>query len=220
MKIKSLIATLILTVGFTSNSVFADTVKFTNGFGTTNGGEFIADSATNVWNGTFITFCLELNEGMSFNTPYDYVIGTAAVNGGLSGGNPDPLSQGSAYLYSSLRQNTLASGNGFGSYYDIGTRTANSDLFQQAIWTLEGEGAFATTTNNWYYAQAIANGGAADATNLMGVRVMNIARWETVNEQMTYVQKQSVLYYVPDSGMTIALLGLGLLSLLAFRRKL
>jgi hypothetical protein len=220
MKLKALLATLALSASIAAGTAFADTVKFSDGYGTTNGGEFLADSVGEVWAGTFVTFCLERNETVAFNTPYEYYISTSADAGGLSGGNPDPLSQGAAYLYSLLRTNNLADNTGgLGtSYFNLATRHANADAFQKAIWALEGEISAPAPLANYYYDLALANGGIADAWDLMGARVMNIFKTDTRTGEITKYQSQ--LYYVPDAGMTAVLLGLGFLSLAFLRRKL
>ena len=70
---------------------------------------------------------------------------------------------------------------------------------------------------NYYVGLAASHFGSlalakADITSSSTVKVLNI--WGKNGEDI-----QSQLIYVPDSGMTAALLGLGLISLAAFRRR-
>ena len=84
----------------------------------------------------FQTFCLEANEKISQGHAYDYTVDTdGAVNGGYSGGNPDPLSDETAYLYHQFLAGELTDYN-----YTLGQqRRASATALQLAIWELEGE---------------------------------------------------------------------------------
>ena len=59
----------------------------------------------------FETFCVEYNEHFTPGSTYYYGISQGAVNGGISGGNPDPISKGTAWLYLNFAQGTLAGYN-------------------------------------------------------------------------------------------------------------
>ena len=84
----------------------------------------------------FQTFCIEKNEYVSPGSAYNAEINEyGAVNGGKDGGNPDQISQGSAYLY-----NNFVLGSLTGYNYTAGTgRAATAGQLQQAIWYLENE---------------------------------------------------------------------------------
>ena len=47
----------------------------------------------------FETFCVEYNEHFTPGSTLYYGISQGAMNGGISGGNPDPISRGTAWLY-------------------------------------------------------------------------------------------------------------------------
>ncbi|MFA5238843.1 MAG: hypothetical protein WC476_03935 [Phycisphaerae bacterium] len=88
--------------------------------------EFTASGITGVANGPFISFCIEADEHVNIGATYDAILATAANNGGIGGGNPDPLSGATAWLYN--------------NYLDLGS--SNNTLakdYQMAIWYLEEE---------------------------------------------------------------------------------
>lgn len=122
-----------------------------NSYGGTAGGEYIFEVDSPVLAGTSLTagsrwetFCLEKDENLGRPLPrqFNAVLNTAAVNGGISGGNPDPLSRLTAYLYSSFVDQTLASaGYTFdtSNYAAMVARGASADALQNVIWYIEGE---------------------------------------------------------------------------------
>jgi hypothetical protein len=87
---------------------------------------------------SFLSFCLERNEYITLGATNYTTISTAASNGGISGGSPDPLSPVTAKLYSEYR----AAGS-FGNLAGLGNNlldTANeARSMQRAIWHSEGE---------------------------------------------------------------------------------
>lgn len=87
------------------------------------------------YNGGFSTFCLEYNEIIGYGGTYNVAVSSGAVDGGVRGGNPDPISKGTSYLYEQFGKGTLAGYN----YADATARQASSLMLQQAIWYLEGE---------------------------------------------------------------------------------
>jgi hypothetical protein len=185
-------------------SAFAlPTVRFSDGPGNTGGGEFNAVTSAN---GSFITFCLEYNEHISFGTTYYYNVSGSARFGGNN--TLDPLSRGAAWLYLHLLAGDLAG-------YDHSTAQAN--LFQRAIWFLEGESA---GQNNSYVTAAInANGGTlalaqADNNGFYGVGVMNL--W--ANPDGTGAS-QDQLIRIPDGGSIVAIFGLVMTGLGLFHRR-
>jgi hypothetical protein len=113
-----------------------------------NGGEFratgsvISDanptlagySALTSGSGYFQTFCIEYNEEFTPGVSYDVTISDRA----MYGSQPplgDPISIGTAYLYSQFAAGTLA---GYDYTYGSSRVTTAGDL-QKAIWWLEGE---------------------------------------------------------------------------------
>jgi hypothetical protein len=162
--------------------------------------------------GGFQTFCMERNEFLS-GQPFDGWLNTAAVNGGLGGGSPDPISIGTAWLYKQFAEGTLA-----GYVYTTGSgRAASARALQEAIWMLEDE--MAVDFSNPYISLVITKfgwpGAKADYTSVNPnyiVRVINL-------ESADGTKRQDMLVYLPDGGMTLILMGGGLLGLALIRRK-
>ena len=173
----------------------AGTVTFAWGAAhSASGGEFIA---TTSGDGTFKTFCIEHNENIGLGTTYNYSVSGGAIQGGVSGGNPDPISLGTAYLYSQFRAGTL-------SGYSSASSTDQSNL-QDAFWMLEGELTY--NGSNVYIAAAKAALSKTDAQivadggGIYGVMAMNVT---TTSGGIA----QDQLILVPDGGMTLAMLGM------------
>jgi hypothetical protein len=200
-----------------------------NGYHTGSGGEFTlfnlngisnagyAASTKNIANQESLeTFCLELNEYAA--SPSYFVVGSAATKGGET--VSDPISQGTAYLYSQFAQGTLTG-------YFSGSRSANAGLLQQAIWALEGETAAPVSGANAYYDLAMFNGGTTTAAQgYLGVYVLNnfttAAARDAFKLSGTWTEgakAQDFLYFVPDGGATVALLGASLVVVGALRRR-
>jgi len=160
----------------------------------------------------FQTFCLESNESMVFGKTIDFTSGTSATDGGLSGGNPDPLDARTAYLYTQFWDGNLTD-------YDYTTgsgRTDSATSLQLAIWNLEGELSSSLQTiydansqaQTWV---ALANSAVDDGdwSGIGDVRILNLTDGDT--------KVQSVLTR-EDTGVTpiplppASLLGLGLMG--------
>lgn len=206
MKIKSLLISLALGAGLTASSLFANSVVLTStgfngGPGSDLAGEFLATTSDN---GSFITFCLEEFVHVDLDKAYSYTLGGPIV---LDQG--DTISEGTAWLYESFIKGTLV-----GYAPDDATHNTNAGVLQKAFWTLEDEFDWSP---NAYVDLAVAHFGslAAAKADYTGstVEVMNL--WGPEREDV-----QSVLHLVPDSGVSVALLGLGMLSLAFVRRKL
>jgi hypothetical protein len=161
-------------------AAFDGTVTMYGGpFQNGEGGEFTAVSPTL---GTFQTFCLEIHELIGFEQPYNFIINRGAVAGGGGAtatdphtGKPlDPLSIGTAWLYSQFRAGTLP------NYFDPdnAVRLANAGLLQHAFWELEGELPF--DSSNKYIHEAenalVLNdtGIVGDANGAYGVVALNM----------------------------------------------
>jgi hypothetical protein len=162
--------------------------------------------------GGFQTFCLERNEFLS-GQPFDGWLNTAAVAGGLAGGSPDPISIGTAWLYKQFAEGTLA-----GYDYTPGPdREASARALQEAIWMLEDE---LPVGPNPYISLVISTFGSlasakADYTSVgpnYTVRAINLYSADGT-------KRQDMLVYLPDGGMTLILMGGGLLGLALIRRK-
>jgi hypothetical protein len=135
------------TIKLTTNS-YSQTSGLANG-----GGEFTAtpsadlsylltkyDSKAKIGSG-FETFCLEHNESFTPGNTYDAAISDHAMNGGVSpAGTGDPISLGTAYLYSQFAQGALT-----GYDYTLATRKdpygrkIDAGELQLAFWWLEQE---------------------------------------------------------------------------------
>ena len=85
----------------------------------------------------FITFCIEYNEHFSYGGTYNFELSDSARNGGVAGGNPDPVSDATKWLYYEVVSGGYASmysaATGLGLSNDVGAN------FQNAIWYLEDE---------------------------------------------------------------------------------
>lgn len=156
---------------------------------------------------SFFTFCVERNEYFQPGGTYDVNINTAAVQGGVGGGSPDPLDQRTAYLYWNYRLKTLTG-------FDYSNQQADSQRLQDAIWMLEDE--MTVDSNNKFYKlanDAINNG---DWTVGIGnVRILNM--WNGPGGDNDG-HNQDFLTIVPTPAAS--LLGIaGLLAATAFRRR-
>jgi hypothetical protein len=217
---KSPLAALLLAGTLVVPTLEANQMKFTNpawrdqSYG---GGEFGVDL---LGDGTieFYTFSLERNEGLSFGTIYDYTIGTGAVGGGLSGGNPDTISQGTAFLFTLFSDGTLP---GYSYATDNPAARASSGLLlQNAIWGLEHE--MAANLANPFIALAVAHfGGSVGATisDYSGAEVRVLNPPSGVTSVLTRQPDESDVN-VPDAGGTGVLLAGSLMLIGIARRRL
>ncbi|HET9361134.1 MAG TPA: hypothetical protein VFO58_15395 [Vicinamibacterales bacterium] len=180
--------------------VAGDTVVLTDGPGTTGGGEFnlfVNGSTT-----SFVTFCLQRTEFISYNTPFR--VGSVTNYADDAAGN-DPIESQTAWLYTQLRLNPNSIG------YQHNQTEANA--FQTAIWYFENE---ITLTNaqklaNKYIVganQAVANG----YSGIGNVRVVNLF-------YMNGKAAQDQLILQVAEPATLTMFASGLLAFGAFRRR-
>ncbi len=180
----------------------------------------------------FETFCLERAQDVGpFPGVYDAVVNPIYVVPGAPGtalsplvaGQGDPISIGTAFLYSQFAAGTLANYN----YTPGAGRQASAYLLQLAFWVLEGDydiNSIVPGSNpfiNAVVGQFVSLAGAAqDANQAYSVGVLNLT--QTVVDQAggrTIVQKQDMLVMLPDGGASLLLLGMGLMGLVGFRRN-
>ena len=173
--------------------------------------------------GTFEGFCLEPGEYFTSGGTYDYTIGNIVYGGGANshGGGPgDPLSVGTAWLYSQFALGTLANFD-----YSLAGRKSDNLELQFAFWNLEDEG-YSLSAN--YQSLLIGQFGSIAAAQqnaeagAYGVWALNLTSTDSKGK---VTQHQSQLFYqtpptVPDNGATLALIGAAFLSLGLVRRKL
>lgn len=169
----------------------------------------------------FQTFCLELNESVSMNVNYHAYLGGAAIQGGVGGGSPDPISIGTAWLYKEF-----ATGKLTGYDYTPGPgREVSARALQEAIWYLEdeltsiGPNPFITLVVNQFGSVAAAKANYAQSGANFNVRVVNPFGIRPTGATNFDAPRQSYLVYLPDGGMTLVLLGTGLLGLAIVRRR-
>jgi len=127
-----------------ATSAHAGQVKVYDGIGSTNGGEFNME-VIEAFHGysvgdVFPTYCVERNETIKVGGVYDVVVAGGAVNGGVGGGNPDPVDPMTAYLYQQYRRGQLR--DDAGNLWGSGSSTQDvkdADDLQKAIWYIEQE---------------------------------------------------------------------------------
>jgi hypothetical protein len=221
LRIIKLLVFVLIAATMATASASAGTVLLT--WPATHGadGEFLLTPSGTGGLGTtpFLSFCIETNEYInpySPGTSYWYSLGPSAIQGGTGGPHPDPISIGTAWLYNRFSLGLL------------GTLTVDqqNDL-QGAFWFLEQETAptvsgvnFHSSATNYYVSLAqtalgISTDLKGDANGAYGVVVVNL--WK--DAAMT-LPAQSMLGRVPDGGLTIMLLGIGIGGLSLLSRKL
>jgi len=175
--------------------------------------------------GNFITFCLERNEDAGEGVTYNVSLSTAAKNGGQGGGNPDPLDERTAFLYTKFSEGTLDdSFNAWTTSQFTFTylEAFSGESLQDAIWVIEDEKPFFRDDKNpaevafrneliAFADQAVAFGGEWFGMGIGNVRVMNLTKLDGTNAQ-------DMLTIVPLP-MPVALGLVGLVGVAAASRR-
>lgn len=242
----SFVAAAVVAVAGLSMPAVAGTAYLTDGVGNFNGtvgigGAFTVHSLTGN-NGlsdgigganTFQTFCIERNETLrpfGNGNVYNTQIATSAVNGGIGGGNPDPLSERTAYLYSRFRIGASIGGylvNGAATYTGLTAKDVTSAL-QLAIWRSEDEtdssySGLSLSTAMTNAADAMYNAAntwaSGNAGNFLGVSVLRLYFRDANGNNAGNTQDQ--LSFVPLPPAAYAGLGslVGVLGFGAIRRR-
>ena len=166
---------------------------------------------------SFQTFCLEVGETISFGGIYNANLNSEAVNGGTDAGpHPDPVSEGTGYLYSEFAKGTLT-GYNFGG--TAAQRQASAASLQNAIWWLEDapwgvvDAAYQTILFNKFGANWAVD---AKLGTSLTYHVYAVNMW-TLNGGLA---QDGLFYDVPEGGATLMLLGGVLMGLGALRRKI
>jgi hypothetical protein len=159
--------------------------------------------------GNFQTFCLETSEYFSPGSTYNVAISDSIkYDGGQFLPNGEPLTLGTAWLYSEFAAGTLSGYN----YTQGSGRIATAGSLQQAIWYLQGEvGSLVngSADGTAFFNEAQIALGALDenvtdaANGAYGVAAMNLT-----DSNNNDAQDQLIIVPEPSS------LGLGLLGLL------
>ena len=169
---------------------------------------------------SFQTFCIEYNEHIYRGQTVTYALNTQAVMGGAGGPSPDPVSQGTAYLYSRFASGDLAS-SGFD--YSLAGRALSAGLLQEAIWYLEEEIAltaaemaaniFLTAAESEFgtLATAMLDQGTDASYNVSAVNLYNSDGTRLRQDQLYVGPGASTS--VPDGGASVLLFGLALIGI-------
>jgi len=161
------------------------------------------------WADTFQTFCIEATGGEYITTNHTYhaELNYKAVAGGTGPtGDGDPISVGTAWLYSQFARGTLSD---FGYNYGSG-RAGSADLLQKAIWGLEEEGAY--PVSNIFFDAAVTKFGTivlamAHNLNSSGVYQYPVMALNLTNSSKLY-QDQLIMTPIPAT-ILLGLLGVG-----------
>ena len=141
----------------------------------------------------FQTFCVEYNEEFTPGNTYNVGISQNAMYGGQPMGG-DPISIGTAWLYSQFAAGTLS---GYNYVYGGGRQnSASAGALQQAIWWLEGESggvktSFVTTAESALSLNdtTIKN----NSSGAYGVAVLNLGAAGAVQDQLVIVPEPTTV---------------------------
>jgi VPDSG-CTERM motif len=180
------------------------TVVFSDGPGNTGGGAFNAATSAD---GNLITFCLEVDEFLTFGTTFYYQ--KSPTNTTSTG---DTISAPTAWLFSQMMNGTLGS---WGLQYVYTHNQSDANDLQRAIWYLEDEGSLGA--NNYFAQLAVAQAGSK-SIDYTGTDVAVMVLWSN-SDGTGAAQDQLMWTRVPDGGTSLIMLGAALAGLALFRRK-
>lgn len=187
------------------------------------GNNLVAGDGRGTGTNSFLSFCLEKNDNLAFNTTYFTEISTSTFDtlppvGGPT--NPDPLDARTAAIYREFRRiaNGTADTTGlFGGALGATLTSAGTTAIQNAIWYSEGEIASISGTALAIYNWGVANQGQGIGT----VRVLRL--WNSYNAQTGQYSgsHQDLLTMIPLPPSAYAGMGTlaGMLGLAVARRR-
>lgn len=197
-------------------------------FGTANGTAMEGVALPGGFGLGFETFCIEINQFISLPGTYDASISLGARPGGAGGdGTVDNISIGTAFLYSQFAAGSLA---GY-TYANGSGRAASAENLQKAIWFMEDEIDLGTAGGiaNIFLNAVITQFGSLISgqidNNIFDVAALNLGARPGFARQDQLIMHDNGFSIpdpvpVPDGGMTVMLLGLGLTGLGLMRRQL
>jgi hypothetical protein len=162
----------------------------------------------------FQTFCIEGGEFIYQDTTYSVVLSDRAMFGSV-GPAGDPISKGTAWLYSQFAQGNLT-GYDYSNPGRSDAAGSSADQLQKAIWWLEGEESINFDSGNTFMAAVVSKFGTQadaklDAQGAYGVEVAQLwvqghAGDETYSNGSYTYMRQDQLVYVPEP-FTLLFLG-------------
>ena len=225
-----------------------NTIKFMDGPGNSNGGEFKIGTKQTSSGGLdangdysterFRTFCVQTGEYMNFTD----VFKITGITQSSVGNNPAPLTARTSALYREFMdgyESNASTRDFFGysfaeyTYNASGTGVLDPDLLQKAIWQFQGQITSETDGNNKYVKAVNTKANSlnwadgllakdlifADKFNYGYVSILNLVYSNNVNAQdQLYFNKPALLSAVPEPA-TAGLFGLGILLAGAYRAR-